>query len=95
MSRYAVNVADCLHPELSMLVQLLLGPVTPGRERVKLGKNVDDFGVLLECGEERAQAICDLLARKARDLGLLVRCYREGPRGGWSPLPRIKAGGRR
>lgn len=83
--RYAVNVADMLRPEFAVTNSFLLAPVTPGRQRVRVSDAPDGDAVVLECDEARAAAVVDTILTGARNRGLHVRCYVEGPRGGWKP----------
>lgn len=87
VSRLAVNVADLLRPELRVLVDFMLAPVIQGRGKVRVGTNVDDWGVVLECDEQRGLAILDSIALATKRHGIVVRSYVEGPRGGWKRRP--------
>jgi hypothetical protein len=79
---YAVNVADLSLDGVAFRAQLLLSPdVVPTRRIVKCGPNLDDGAVVLECDDQRAEAICEVLNTERP-----VRCYVQGARGGWSRL---------
>ncbi len=83
--RIAVNVADITrHP----LAGMILGPVTPSREIVRMDKaRWDEAGLVLECDEERARAIVELFRDgDEREGRYATRAYKQGPRGGWSKL---------
>jgi len=60
--QYAVNLADLTFREVEMAVRLLLSPVCPNKLVVDAEKKrVDGAALVLECEEERAQAICEVL----------------------------------
>jgi len=80
--RYAVNVADMAYPDVAALASIALGPFVAKREVVSCGAAIDNMAVVLECDEKRAKALCEVLNMKGRK----IRCYAEGPRGGWSRL---------
>jgi hypothetical protein len=82
--RIALNVADMTREP--MAAGLLIGPVTPGRILVNANPKVFDEGaIVLECDEERARAIAQILRdqddRKRRPYR--TRVYFERPKGGW------------
>lgn len=88
MTRYAVNICDCTYDEVRFMAGLMLTPVTPNRTTVETERGrVDGGAVVLECEEERAKAICQVLQKKpirtCGQGGRKVRCYIERPRGGW------------
>lgn len=81
---YAINVCDLLNPEMALIAGLLLGPVTPDRQRVRVVRDSPDTeAVILQCDEARARAIVDTIRTGAENRKLKVRCYEQGPKGGW------------
>ena len=75
--QYSVNIAD-LTKDIT-LGQILISPVTPNRTIVNAEpKNFDGMAVLLECDEERAKAIIEVIRIKYRKDQL--RCYRNKTR---------------
>ncbi len=73
--RYAVDVSDLTHEKFRFFAPLLVAPVTPNRQIVPTGKNIDDMGVILECETEQAEAIIDLTKEHG------IRCYRRREKG--------------
>jgi hypothetical protein len=76
----AVNVAD-LSAQNETMMCLLLGE----HIRNKIVRDVapgciDGMAVELECDDEQAEAIVEVLRLKDPS----IRAYREGPRGGWN-----------
>lgn len=69
---YAVNISDLTRDKL--LGELLVAPVIPRRRIVTVKKGVvDGDAVLLECDDDQASAICEVIRRKwAKNL---FRCY--------------------
>ena len=87
---YAINVCDSYRPELQTPMQFMVGPVVPNRTRIRPNKNaIDTDAVLLECSDSQALAICEFMQKAAKDRGLLLRCYTQGPKGGWKEMKRI------
>ena len=74
MAEYAVNVADLTKHRF--VAQWILAPVVPGRSVVDVEPGrFDGAGILLECDEERAQAIVDVIRTKLKKHQL--RCYKK------------------
>lgn len=91
MTRYAINVCDMTYSDLDVPVVFMVGPVVKTQELVLVNPGtVDSRAVVLECPEPQALAICEFMQKAGRDRKRLVRCYQEGPRGGWKELPRNK-----
>lgn len=91
--RYAVNVCDLTYDDIRFAAQLLLTPEVLGDPRTYINAdgNVDGGAVVLICEEKRAKAICQVLQKKVIEgQGRRVRCYAEGPRGGWKPFGKGK-----
>jgi hypothetical protein len=87
--RRAVNVSDLIYPDAKVAVQFMLAPVTMLKQVVRVDRTQPDSSALvLECGPEQADAILDFLRKIATRAGRVLRTYREGPRGGWSPIKR-------
>jgi hypothetical protein len=77
---YAVNVADMTMPHNRFALQWLVGPIIPSRQVVSTGSDSNDRdAVVLECPDDQAEAICEVLRRG----GYMVRCYTRGTKGGW------------
>jgi hypothetical protein len=107
MPRIAVNVADLtlLRQDVGSFntVALLLGDFfSEGSPTVEPNSRWDSSAVVLDGpaaqNPERLEAVVELLQTVLgpRKIGRRVRCYREGPRGGWSeirttPTPRPAA----
>jgi len=84
--RYAVNLADLDHKAYEFSAPILLGPVCPSQLTVEVEKGrVDGVALVLECDDERAKAICDVLAIGAQRKGVMApRCYQSlTGQGGW------------
>jgi hypothetical protein len=90
---YAINIADLLHDELRLPARMMIDPVTGPTKTLVWGKKgeIDTMAILLETDAKRALAICEFLQCAGRERGILVRCYSEGPRGGWKELRRNHA----
>jgi len=72
MKTYAINLADLMYPDRTLMAQILIAPVS--REVVRLSKDeLDSEAVILNCDEERAQAIVDVIRLKYKRHEL--RCY--------------------
>lgn len=81
----AVNVADMTMPRNRFALEWLVGPVIPNRQVVNTGGDRGDAdAVVLECPDDQAEAICEVLRRG----GYMVRCYTRGTKGGWKPRGR-------
>ncbi|GEM_PF-4655041 len=77
MTRYSVNVADLTKDII--LAQFLIAPVAPSREVISVEKGrFDGVAIRLECDNEQAQAIVDVIRLKYRKHE--VRCYRGSKR---------------
>ena len=72
MSRYAVNLGDLVRPENRIVASAMIAPVQGGTVEVDR-QRVDGVAVLLNCDDERAQAIVDVIRLKRRKHEL--RCY--------------------
>lgn len=88
--RIALNVADLTRYGDDVAVSLMIAPVIQSRQIVNVNPRVLDEGaVILECPNERAQAIVTWI-RRALDIKHKVtypcRAYQEGAGGGWSKL---------
>jgi len=78
--QYAINIADLTRDPI--MASLLIGPVTAAHLIVRAEPNAaDGHAVILECDQQRAKAILDVI--RMRYDKATVRCYRQGPRGGW------------
>lgn len=86
MGTYALNIADLLHPEMTIPVSMMVNPVCPNRERVNVGSNLDDSALVLECGEDQGKAIVEFITSQAKRRSVHVRAYQRGPRGGWKAI---------
>jgi len=99
MTRYAVNICDLteLMPKhsgafnpVTLLMQDFMDEHSPRTE--PQGGRWDAVGVVLDGpatrDEGRVEALVELLqtVMGPRKMGRRVRCYREGPRGGWSEI---------
>lgn len=92
--RYAINVCDLsdLRAHPLMMGILLVGFVGPDSESIlEIEKGRIDTGAVIIDGPNasdplRVRALLDLLTNTIgpRKIGRKVRCYQEGPRGGWS-----------
>jgi len=69
--QYAVNLADMTVRQFAMIGQILVGPVMGATESI--GDRFDDVVVVLNCEEERARAIIDVIRVRANKNQ--VRCY--------------------
>ena len=79
MTEYAVNVADLTKHRF--VAQWILAPVVLGRVVVDVEPGrFDGAGILLECDEERAQAIVDVIRTKLKKHQL--RCCKK-EKGSW------------
>lgn len=82
--KYAVNVADMA--KLGLVAEILVAPVVPQRLVVETSKaRFDEMAVVLECEEERAKAIVEVIRLKFRPREM--RCYQSSTgRGGWKGI---------
>ena len=90
MTRYAINIADLTRHD-QIVIACTVQPVTPERQIVKTGPNLDDSAVVLQCPDRQALAIVELL--RHHDLKVKryqTRAYAEGSRGGWHHFPKAK-----
>lgn len=64
--RYAINLADLLARKNELPLMLLVRPViSETSEKVQVNQDaMDSTAVILDCDEERAKAICDLIRDK-------------------------------
>ncbi len=78
---YAVNLADLTVKGREVVTGCLIAPVCPSRTLVSAepGRG-DGIGVLLECEDEQAQAIVEVLRLKFKPHDM--RCYKR-ERGRW------------
>ena len=88
---YAVNICDMtafVGPDEPLnIFALLLNPVTPGRVMVKANpKYLDEGAILLECDEERAEAICLILRRKFPEKWKMRLYHSKTGKGGWKRI---------
>ncbi len=86
--RYAVNLADLstFKQRGDIGVEFLVVPVIQSGLTVEINKRrVDGVAVILDCDEERAEAVVAVLRKKlARNV---LRCYKSKTgRGGWRPI---------
>ena len=72
MARYAVNLADLSQKANQVVVTCLVKPVMGGTVVVR-PRQVDGVAVLLDCGDERAAAIVEVIRLKLRRHEM--RCY--------------------
>ena len=79
----AVNVADIsVQGPDALAIGILVAPVIRGKQTVNpQPRRADGMAVILECDDERARAIVDVLRNNLR-----VRAYEQGPRGGWRKI---------
>jgi len=78
---YAINVCD-LERVSEIQRSFLIAPVCQRRDTVNCEpKMVAGYGVILECDDEQAQAIVDVI--RIKHPRNLVRCYRRTQRGTW------------
>lgn len=69
---YAINIADLTKD--SFFISLLIEPVIRNRQIVEAEKDrLDGGAVMLECDEERAKAIVEIIRKKHTKND--VRCY--------------------
>jgi len=102
---YAINVADlsslATSPVDQLMVRWMLQDFVPATNRttVIIDQTRMDTGAVLLTGpagedEERVEALIQLLQEKIgpQKVNRRVRCYRQGPKGGWSEVrpPAIK-----
>ena len=83
---YAVNVAAITQPGTSLWLSLLLAPVTEGRRlvyNVEQEGSIDNVGIVLECDEERAEAIVQVIRLKFPKPYQLRCYYSKTGNGGW------------
>lgn len=81
--KYAVNIRDMMQDTL--LAQILLTPVVPNKLVVKTESVVDGDALFLECNEERASAIVDVIRLKYQRHE--IRCYESKTgRGEWKRI---------
>ena len=81
---YAVNVADLTNRSFDkgcfnvagMLINPVQGDIVDAEP-----KQIDGHALTLNCDDERALAIIQVLRMKAN-----VRAYKQGPRGGWKSI---------
>ena len=79
--RYAVNLADMMRPELTVIMNILIGPVR-GETVETDSDRFDETAVVLECPEDRGRAIVDKIRLRYRKSQL--RCYESNAeKGGW------------
>jgi len=86
---YAVNLADLSRSEMQFIAGILLGPVIKGRNCVDAEPGrADGAAVVLECEQERAEAIIDTLRTgfKARAWPK-PRAYKSKNGGKWRRVP--------
>jgi len=82
---YAVNIFDLTRDDKKYLGPILIAPVVPNKIEVKVGKNVDELALLLECDAQRAAAICLVIRMKWPKH--LIRCYQSKTgKGGWKKI---------
>lgn len=83
---YAVNIGDMTMPHNRFALKWLVGPVIPGHQVVNTGGDANDSeAVVLECPDDKAEAICAVLRRG----GQMVRCYCQNKSGrGWKAMGR-------
>lgn len=71
--QYAINITDMQRDPI--IAQWLVAPVCPSRQWIKAeGDRIDGNAIILECSEERAKAIVELIRNKYKRYEL--RCYR-------------------
>lgn len=71
---YAVNVADLTKPGAKVIATFMIAPVTPNRYTVTAEPGrLDGGAVVLECDDEHAQAIVEIIRRTWSRNAL--RCY--------------------
>ena len=86
MNNYAVNIGDLTAIEPLFIAEMVVGPVTIGKLIVHTSKKTIDSGaVVLECDDERAEAIIGTLNLKA-----FVRAYKKGTRGAWRRMTKTE-----
>ena len=82
---YAVNLADITGRERQVMAGALIAPITPHRillDNVESKGYIADVGLLMECDEDRAGAIVQVIRLKYKNYEL--RCYySKTGNGGW------------
>ncbi len=72
---YAVNIADLTKPDVRTIAPYLVSPVTPSRTVVQTERDrFDGMGIVLECPNEQAAAIVEVIRLKFKRHEL--RCYK-------------------
>ena len=87
MVQYAVNVADLTQGNV-FVIGILLGEVCSNQVKVEAEKGqLDGYALLLECEEERAKAVCEVLRRAFKRQGLRKpRVYESKTGTGWKKV---------
>ena len=63
---YALNLADLSKPVFGLPAAIMVAPVTPSQRLVRTNPNtVDAAAIVLECADQQAQAIIDILRLKS------------------------------
>lgn len=87
---YALNICDLAGvvrggPAAELVVPMLLAPVTKSRQIVRCERGrVDGDGILLECGDERAEAIIFVLRKRWPDKWRPRFYHSKSGKGGWT-----------
>lgn len=75
--QYSINIADLTKD--AILGPILIAPVTPNRTIIDAEPGrMDGMAILLECDEERAKAIIDVIRIKHEKHD--IRCYKNNER---------------
>ena len=92
LHNYAINICD-LEKIPDIPRRWMIGPVCPHGDTIQVQKDyIDGTALLLECPDDQAQAICDIIRFGLGQLpgDISIRCYQQGSRGGWKKIPRTK-----
>lgn len=74
---YAINICDCMGKDL--IFQMLIDPVTSNKRRVTAEKDkMDGQALVLECDNERAEAIIDVIRLRFKKHQLRMYVSRTG-----------------
>lgn len=84
---YAVNIADLTRYD-PITTGCLVAPVIQGRQIVRTDPKVfDGAGVLLECKDEQATAVIEVLRlQDTKAKRYACRAWKQGPKGGWNKV---------
>jgi len=76
--KYAVNICDLYRFKDNFFLQLLILPVVQTGKTLQCEKSIDSIGLSIDCDDERAQAIIELIRKKFKRYELRCYCSRCG-----------------